>query len=152
MSVSFHQLSQSEDIYVKKYYNTVGNMPDCMIFHQCDGQPSDELLDYVKAFQEILEKEHKRRPRVLFNCEVKPGYNKINHFFSIIGKKIPTDDQWWTYSGEDIDSIWIKEMTHDPEVLVERFLRGQLAVNDEYDLHVSASSMKPNVRLVEIEE
>lgn len=134
MTEAFYQLSKSEDVYVKKYYNTEGNLPDLMIFAVLDGKPSEEFLNYVKEVQEILENEHKRRPRVLFNCEEKPGVNKINHFFSVIGQKMPTEE-WWTYSGQGIEAIWIKKIVYSPRRLVERFLSGKESNMGIYEIY-----------------
>ena len=127
----FKMLKNSDDIYVKKYYE----MPDFMIFYQCEKSPTTKVLDYVKSVQEILEKEGKK-PRVLFNCEAKPEPNRINHFFSVIGHKLATDD-WWSYT--NTECMWIRDAACDkykPEELVELLHKGETAPNEEYYLYL----------------
>lgn len=102
----------------KKYYEE----PNFMIFYQCEGAPSKQILDYVKTVQSVLEIKG-RKPRVLFNCDEMPMRNAINHFFTVLKKRMPTE-RWWELAGPIDGAIWIKDRdlgVYTPEELVKEF-------------------------------
>lgn len=132
---------KAEELMItKKYYEN----PDFMIFYQCEGAPSKEILDYVKEVQLLLENKHEKEPRVLFTCDEKPMRNAINHFFCVLKEKVETE-RWWELAGPIEGAIWIKDTdlgVYSPEELVEDFFLSDKQIENLFDRYYKSQVNK----------